>query len=176
MTRASDRAARDQAMRTALADLETARHDAAAASELDRAYPKSRAVAGDDGPRLVPGVLLPDMPRVQPGDGDPRPLHELTHHTGHTLLVLGGPAADRACLSALVDELAQHTGPLVSAVHGLSTQPGNAPVGRIDDVTAQSLGVIAVTVLAVRPDRYIGLRDNEGRAETVAAYLDALTE
>jgi 2-polyprenyl-6-methoxyphenol hydroxylase-like FAD-dependent oxidoreductase len=176
MTDAGDRAARDRAMRTALADPETARHDAAAASELDRSYPKSRAVAGDDGPRLVPGVLLPDMPAVRLADGDVRALHELTHHTGHTLLVLGGPGAQRAQLSALVDELERHRGPIVGAVHGFSTQPGDGRLGRLDDVTAQSLGVDGMTVLAVRPDRYIGLRDNQGGAETVVAYLEALTE
>jgi 2-polyprenyl-6-methoxyphenol hydroxylase-like FAD-dependent oxidoreductase len=175
MTDASDRAARDRAMRAAFADADSARHDAAAASELDRSYPKSRVVAGEDGPRLMPGVLLPDTAAVQPADGDPRPLHELTHNPGYTLLVLGGPAGDRARVSALLDDLDRHRGPVVSAVHGLSTHPGDGSVGRIDEMTAQALGVAGVTVLAVRPDRYIGLRDNGGRAETVAAYLEALT-
>jgi hypothetical protein len=33
---------------------------------------------------------------------------------------------------------------------------------------------VGVTVLAVRPDRYIGLRDDSGDPRAVGAYLDAL--
>jgi 2-polyprenyl-6-methoxyphenol hydroxylase-like FAD-dependent oxidoreductase len=174
MTSMTERTVRDAAMRDALADPVAARQDAAAASELDRSYPISRAVTGDDGPGLVPGVLLPDTPDVEPVGGDPGPLHELTHHPGHTLLVLGGPEGDPARVSALVAELEPHRGAVVSAIHGLDTDPADGSVGRIDEATAAQLGVVGVTVLAVRPDRYIGLRDNRGDATTLAAYLEGL--
>jgi len=95
MTDAGGRAARDAEIRRTLADPEIAHHEAAAVSEIDRSYPRSRAVAGDGGSGLVPGRLLPDTPQVEPADGDPRSLHELTHRPGYTLLVLGGPQADR---------------------------------------------------------------------------------
>jgi hypothetical protein len=39
---------------------------------------------------------------------------------------------------------------------------------------AEQLGVVHVTVLGVRPDRYIGLRDDSGDPRVVDAYLDAL--
>ncbi|MDQ5831445.1 MAG: FAD-dependent monooxygenase [Actinomycetota bacterium] len=94
MTDAGERAARDAEIRRTIADRDIAHHEAAAASELDRSYPRSRAVAGDDGSDLAPGLLLPDTRQVEPADGDPRPLHELTHRRGHTLIVLGGPQAD----------------------------------------------------------------------------------
>jgi 2-polyprenyl-6-methoxyphenol hydroxylase-like FAD-dependent oxidoreductase len=170
----SERAARDEEMRLALADPATARHEAAAASELDRSYPSSRAVAGDEGPGLVPGVLLPDTADVEPAGADPRPLHELAHNPGHTLLVLGGRDADPARVSALVTELEPQRGAVLSAIHGLSTRPADGSVGRIDDATAEQLGVVGVTLLAVRPDRYIGLRDNEGDVRAIDKYLRGL--
>jgi hypothetical protein len=123
-------------------------------------------------------ALLPDTPPVQPADGQPCPLHELAHNAGHTLLVLGGPRADPARVSALLADLDRHRGPLVSAVHGLCTQPADASLGQIDDAIAEALGVAGVTVLAVRPDRYIGLRadddevDDDGAA--VESYLAGL--
>jgi hypothetical protein len=62
----------------------------------------------------------------------------------------------------------------VEAVIGFSTRPEGARVGRIDESLAARLGVVGVTVLAVRPDRYVGLRDDSGDAAVVGAYLDGL--
>jgi hypothetical protein len=39
---------------------------------------------------------------------------------------------------------------------------------------AAQLGVVGVTVLGVRPDRYIGLRDDSGDPRAVEEYFDAL--
>jgi 2-polyprenyl-6-methoxyphenol hydroxylase-like FAD-dependent oxidoreductase len=147
MTDAGERAARDAELRRVLADPDLVHHEAAAASELDRVYPRSRAVAGDDNASLAPGVLLPDTPQR---------LHELTHRPGHTLLVLGGPQADPARVNALVTEL-------------------DAAVGTMDEAVAAQLGVVDVTILAVRPDRYVGLRDDSGDPRVVAEYLERLT-
>ena len=146
MTDPGERAARDAELRRMLADPDLVHHEAAAASELDRSYPRSRAVAGDDNADLAPGVLLPDTPQR---------LHELTHRPGHTLLVLGGPQADPARVNALVTEL-------------------DAVVGTMDEAVAAQLGVVDVTILAVRPDRYVGLRDDRGDPRVVAEYLDGL--
>jgi hypothetical protein len=147
MTDPGERSARDAELRRILADPDLVHHEAAAASELDRRYPRSRAVAGDDSVQLAPGVLLPDTPQR---------LHELTHRPGHTLLVLGGPQADPARVDALVTEL-------------------DAAVGTMDEAVAAQLGVVDVTILAVRPDRYVGLRDDSGAPRVVAAYLGGLT-
>jgi 2-polyprenyl-6-methoxyphenol hydroxylase-like FAD-dependent oxidoreductase len=174
MAGVAERAARDAQIRRTFADPKLARHEAAAASELDRSYPRSRAVAGDDGPGLAPGVLLPDTGPVEPTDGDPRPLHALTHHPGHTLLVLGGPEADPRQVRDLVAELTPRVGPVVSSVVGLSTSPSDGSVGRIDTSVAAQLGVAGVTILAVRPDRYVGFRDNGGNPDAVVTYLEAL--
>lgn len=131
-------------------------------------------MAGAAGPGLAPGVLLPDTRPVEPADGNPRPLHEFTHHPGHTLLVLGGPHGDSGQVGELVADLARLRGPVVSAVLGFSTHPSDGSVGRIDEALAAQLGVTDVTVLAVRPDRYVGFRDNAGQRRAVEAYLEAL--
>ena len=146
MTDAGERAARDAELRRVLADPDLVHHEAAAASELDRSYPRSRAVAGDHNVLLAPGVLLPDTPQR---------LHELTHVPGHTLLVLGGPQADPVRVDALVSEL-------------------DAVVGTTDEAVAAQLGVVDVTILVVRPDRYVGLRDDRGDPRVVARYLAGL--
>jgi 2-polyprenyl-6-methoxyphenol hydroxylase-like FAD-dependent oxidoreductase len=174
MTDAGERAERDAEIRKTFADPDTAHHEAAAAAEIDRSYPRSRAVAGDDGSNLRPGLRLPDTRPVEPLHGDPRPLHELTHRLGHTLIVLGGPQADPARVGNLVTELEGRSGAPVDAVVGLSTRPGGPPVGRIDDSVAAQLGVDGVTVLGVRPDRYIGLRDDSSDPRVVEAYISAL--
>jgi 2-polyprenyl-6-methoxyphenol hydroxylase-like FAD-dependent oxidoreductase len=174
MTDARERAARDVEIRRTIADPNVAHHEAAAASELDRAYPRSRVVAGDDGLPPAPGRLLPDTQPVEPADGDPRPLHELTHRRGHTLLVLGGPQADPGRVGDLVRELAARSGTAVDAVVGFCTRPGGPRLGRIDESVAAQLGVVGVTVLGVRPDRYIGLRDDSGDPSAVETYLNAL--
>ncbi len=174
MTGVAERATRDAEIRRTFADPDTARHEAAAASELDRSYPRSRAVAGEHGPGLAAGVLLPDIGPVEPPDGGPGPLHELAHQPGHTLLVLGGPEADPGRVRDVVAELARFRGPVVSSVVGLSTRPSDGSVGRIDETIAAQLGVGGVTILAVRPDRYVGFCDNGGDPDAVATYLEAL--
>jgi hypothetical protein len=84
------------------------------------------------------------------------------------------PVAERIVESGSATE-ERHRGPLVSAVHGICTQPADGAVGQIDDATAEALGVTGVTVLAVRPDRYIGLRANDDDAgDAVESYLAGL--
>ena len=56
LTEAGERAAREAEIHRTLADPDTAHHEAAAAAALDRPYPRSRAVAGDDGSDLRPGL------------------------------------------------------------------------------------------------------------------------
>jgi hypothetical protein len=141
---------------------------------LQDAFNLGRKLAGDDGSDLRPGLRLPDTGRVEPVDGDPRPLHELTHRLGVTLIVIGGPQADPGRVGKLLTELEQRSGAPVDAVVGLCTRPGGPQVGRIDESVAAQLGVAGVTVLGVRPDRYIGLRDDSGDPRAVRAYLNAL--
>ncbi|MDW5595419.1 FAD-dependent monooxygenase [Conexibacter stalactiti] len=173
LTAAADRAERDASIRETFGDPDSAHHEAASAAEIDRQYPRSRIVAGE-GAALAPGRRLPDTVPVKPLDGEPLPLHELTHQRGLTLIVLGGPDADPGRVGELVTRLAARPRPAVDAVVGFSVRAGGG-AGTLDHAVAAQLGVTGVTVLAVRPDRYIGLRDDDGDAATVEAWLDGVT-
>jgi 2-polyprenyl-6-methoxyphenol hydroxylase-like FAD-dependent oxidoreductase len=174
LTGESDRADRDAAIRRAFADPDLAHHEAVAAAELDRHYPMSRAVAGNDAAEPSPGVRLPDTAPVKPVGGEPQPLHALTHHRGLTVLVLGGRKGDPRRVANLVAELGRRPSAAIAAVVGLSTRHGDRQVGHIPRSVATQLGVVDVTILVVRPDRYIGLRDDQGDLRAVEAYVNGL--
>ena len=147
MTDPGERAARDAELRRMFADPDLVHHEAAAAAELDRSYPRSRAVAGDDNVLLAPGVLLPDTPQR---------LHEPHPRPGpHAARPRRAAGTTRPGCDALVAEF-------------------DAVVGTMDEAVAAQLGVVDVTILAVRPDRYVGLRDDRGDPRVVAEYLDGL--
>ncbi len=176
MTALGERAERDAAMRATFADPDSAHHEAVAAAELDRSYAGSRIVAGEATDGLGPGDRLPDASPVRPAGGAPCALHELTHRDGHTLLVLGGPAAAAGEVLALTGALeTAHAGsPVVGAVLGLGTEEAAGRIGHIDASVAGQLAIEGVTILAIRPDRYVGLRHDGGDPDAVRGYLDAL--
>ncbi|HKH13890.1 MAG TPA: hypothetical protein VKA47_04455, partial [Solirubrobacterales bacterium] len=171
------RAARDAVIRETYADPESAHHEAVAAAEIDRSYAGSGAVTGDTSNGLAPGDRLPDTPPVHPDSGKPCALHELTHRPDHTLLVLGGREASADDVHDLVTALdAAYAGsPVVGAVLGLCAEPAGLPIGRIDASVADQLGIENVTVLAVRPDRFIGFRHDRQDPGALQAYLGALS-
>jgi len=177
MTAKDDRAARDAVIRETYADPESAHHEAVAAAELDRSYADCGAVMGDTGNGVAPGYRLPDTLPVHPAAGEPCALHELTHRPDHTLLVLGGREAAPADVLDLVTALeAAHAGsPVVGAVLGLCTRMAGPPIGRIDESVADQVGIEHVTLLAVRPDRFVGFRHNGQDPRALQPYLEALT-
>ena len=170
------RAARDAVIRETYADPESAHHEAVAAAELDRSYADCGAVMGDTSKGLAPGYRLPDTLPVHPSTGEPCALHQLTHRPGHTLLVLGGRKAATADVLNLVTDLeaAHADSPVVGAVLGLCTGTADPPIGRMDTSVADQLGVDEVTLLAVRPDRFLGFRHNGQDPRALQPYLDAL--
>jgi len=155
---ATARAERDAAIGGTLADPDAAHHEAVAASELNRAYPDSPIVVGAPHDGLAPGELFPETPAR---------LHRLAHRAGHTVLVLGGPSADPAGIDRLGAELAADFdgSPVVEAVVGR----------RLDAAVAEQLAIDGVTVLAVRPDRFVGLRHDGGDPRAVRDYVAKLT-
>ena len=156
---AAARAARDEGIREMTADPELAQHEAAAESELDRVYPPCRAVAGSADADLPAGRAA-----ARHGARSSRPTATparcTSSRTGpdYTLFVLGGPQADADRIATLVAELGREPPAPVDAVVGLAVGTGAEGVGRLSAATAAQLGVEAVTILAVRPDRFVGLR------------------
>jgi 2-polyprenyl-6-methoxyphenol hydroxylase-like FAD-dependent oxidoreductase len=171
------RAERDAELRRTLADPLAAHHEAAAAAELDRSYADSGLVVGDACAFLAPGELLPGTIRVVSATGDPCALHELTHRLGHTVLVLGGRQAssdDVVELVAALEALALDT-PVIDAVLGFSAGTARSEIGGVDDSVVDQLGIEGVTVLIVRPDRYIGLRHDGTDPRALARYLEGFS-
>jgi 2-polyprenyl-6-methoxyphenol hydroxylase-like FAD-dependent oxidoreductase len=172
MTAQHERTARDAEMRKTFADSSSSHHEAVAAAELDRSYTDSNLVRGDANDRLGPGVLLPTTASVQPFGGEPCALHELAHRLGHTVFVLGGNAATGEEVLRLTAELQSIAlGASVDAVIGLCTRPDGLPIGRIDESVADQLGISGVTVLAIRPDRFVGFRHDGTDRRAIMGYL-----
>jgi hypothetical protein len=181
-------------LRATFADPASRHHEAVAEAELDVEYSGSPIVAGDPDAKLAAGQRLPDTIPVgtipvgtipvagtrvdAPG---PSLLHELTHRAGHTLLLVGGPSADRAEFASLLAALrAATTGSAgFDAVVGLSAASsigvdGPGPDGRLDADAADRLGVGGVTLFAVRPDGYVGLRADHDHLDALSHYRSLL--
>ena len=177
LTEPAARTERDAGMRLIFSDPETSHHEAAAAAELDRSYACSPIVSGESSAGVTSGSLLPDTAPVDHPATGSAPLHQLAHRSGHTVMVIGGPAADPGAVAYLVQRLEATYGGSrsVSAVFGFSTRTDGGAVGRIDAEVAERLGIDGVTVLAIRPDRYVGLRHDGTEPEAVERYFESLT-
>ena len=172
----AERAARDAEIVATFSDPESIHHEAVAAAELDRSYAGSPIVSGDGDGVAAAGRLLPDTTPALTADGERQPLHELAHRTGHTAFVIGGPAASAERVAGLLAELGAtiEAGTPFDAAFGFTVEGAGAGLGRIDAATAAQFGIDGITLLAVRPDRYIGLRRDEPGAAALSAYLEAL--
>ncbi|UGS36710.1 FAD-dependent monooxygenase [Capillimicrobium parvum] len=177
LTLDAERAERNATLRRTFADPASAHHEATSAAELGRSYRDSRAVTGDDADALRPGDRLPDPLAAHPAGGGRCSLHELTHRAEHTVLVLGGPHARPADVLDLARAVeAEHdASPIIGAVFGLSAGPAVAGLGTLDADVADRLGIRDVTVLAIRPDRFVGFRHDGGDPGAIAAYLRVLS-
>ncbi|MCT0199895.1 FAD-dependent monooxygenase [Synechococcus sp. CS-1325] len=160
------RAARDRSIATMLANPVARQQEVVAETELNVSYADS-AISGGSGGQggqpLAAGQRLPTTIALPPGAGAVL-LHQLTHRRGHTLLLLAGPQAPPEALASLQAELeadrASGTVPpaLVEAVVSL----------RLEE--APSLGLGPLTLLAVRPDGFIGLRADADHRSAVRRY------
>jgi 2-polyprenyl-6-methoxyphenol hydroxylase-like FAD-dependent oxidoreductase len=172
----AERTARDEAVRAMTGD-PASRHAAILAEvELDIDYPDSPVVTGDR-TRPGPGDRLPGTVPVHASGGHPCRLHELTHRSGHTVLVLADQTVPERQVTGALRELREATAgsPVFETVVALSA--GSRPpdhVGRIDAGVTEMLGVDGIAVIAVRPDQYIGFRRDRVDPSTVSRYLALL--
>jgi 2-polyprenyl-6-methoxyphenol hydroxylase-like FAD-dependent oxidoreductase len=177
LTDPTERKARDQAIKSALADQEISHHDMVAETELNIEYAHSPIVFGDANSSFAAGYRLPDNIPVHLPLAATSNLHALGHHAGSTLMLLGGPTADPSALLALHATLQKHIrdSPLFETAVAL-TAGGNVPgsIGRLEPAAAAQLGIDGTTLLAIRPDGYVGLRadrDHLAALDRYAAFL-----
>jgi 2-polyprenyl-6-methoxyphenol hydroxylase-like FAD-dependent oxidoreductase len=173
VTSPTERDNRDETIRARLADPKTRHHEVVAEAELNVDYSQSPIVSGSPNSYLGPGNRLPSTIRVQRSEGESCYLHELVHGPGHTVVLLGGPYADGRAFMELHTELRELTtnSPLFDAAVALSTLPEMLDqIGRLEPAEAALLGVQNTTLLAVRPDSYIGLRSDKDYVNALGHY------
>ncbi|MFM7674168.1 MAG: FAD-dependent monooxygenase [Synechococcus sp.] len=159
-----ERAARNRAIAAMAADPAARQHEVVAETEMNLTYAGSPITCGADLP-LGGGQRLPTTMALPAAAGGGF-LQEHTHRRGHTLLLLGDRAADAAELTALQAALERHaaTSRLVEAVVVLP----------LDQPHTLDLGPL--TLLAVRPDGFIGLRADADHLPAVQRYEDLVLQ
>jgi FAD binding domain len=135
MTARRERAQRNEEIRRTFTDPSSARHEAAAAAELDRSYADSPLVVGNPCDLLAPGDLLPNTIPVVCTTGDPCRLHQLTHRLGHTVLVVGGKAVSHEEVLELTNgiQALSMDSPVIDAVLGFCVGIARSGIGSIED-------------------------------------------
>jgi 2-polyprenyl-6-methoxyphenol hydroxylase-like FAD-dependent oxidoreductase len=183
MTDAVERASRNQAVREMFAEDTARQHEILAETELNVDYSGSPIVFGDgndginDG--IVAGYTIPDAILVQRSGKPPCRLVELTQRPGHTLLLIAGPDANGSELVEIEAALQRFTADsrLFEAAIALATKSSlPAHVGQIGHIEADLLGINAITILAVRPDGYIGLRSDRDHLRALKRYQSLILE
>jgi 2-polyprenyl-6-methoxyphenol hydroxylase-like FAD-dependent oxidoreductase len=170
------RAARDQKIKSTLADAKSRHHEVVAEAELCVDYSASPIVAGSSPTVLAAGFRLPDtillenVGRNHNSAASAPSLHQLAHHAGHTLLLLAGPNANAAQFAELHAALQEQTtaSPLFERAVCLATE--TAAEHRLTTDAAKLLGVDAITLLVLRPDNYIGLRADADHLAALYRY------
>ncbi len=171
----ADRRARDDSFRAVFADSTLRHQEVIAVAELDIDYTSSPIVMGASEAALKPGQRLPDAIPVRLPDGEHGRLRELTYRAGHTALLVGGPAADVDELAQLRSASARNHPSLMEATIVTATRPDeDRPVVHVAPADVEALGIDEITLLAIRPDGYVGLRADHDHLEALAAYESRL--
>jgi 2-polyprenyl-6-methoxyphenol hydroxylase-like FAD-dependent oxidoreductase len=173
LTEPKDRERRDRALGAMLAQPAARHHEVVAEAELNVDYSGSPIVCGDANSHLAAGQRLPDTITVRPSGGEPCRLHNLTQRAGHTLVLLGGATgqgSELAYVLAALQKIAADSPIFEAAVafgasNGLPGQIGHLEVGAADE-----LGVERITLLAVRPDGYVGMRSDRDHLGALERY------
>ncbi|HEX6313012.1 MAG TPA: FAD-dependent monooxygenase [Acidimicrobiia bacterium] len=170
------RAARDRAIRAVYADPRSAQHEAVAGAELDVSYAGSPIVSGDGNGHLGPGERLPETEPVRLRNGDVCRLHELARRPGHTVLVLGRAGhGERVAATAGDVHAAVDRSPVADAVVALSgDDDAPDPVGNLGPAVTDQLGIETITILLIRPDRFVGFRSDHADVPALSGALSAL--
>ena len=164
---------RDQSIRTMIADPKARQHEIVAETELNISYSQSPIIFGDANGSLAAGYRLPDTIMVQHADGPLPRLHRFAQRAGHTLMLFAGPSADASTFADLHAALQKSIAgsPLFEAVVAFSTYTEfPAQIGYLEAAVADRLGLEQITLLALRPDGYIGLRSDQDHLNALERY------
>ena len=161
-------AARDRAIAAMLADPAARRQEAVAEAELNVSYAGSAITSDAERTEATarpwrPDSGCPPRSRCRPGAAAGH-LHQLTHRRGHTLLLLADGEADPAALATLRAQL---------EADDAATAPARALVEAVVAVRLEEssgLGLGPLTLLAVRPDGFIGLRADSDHRQALRRY------
>lgn len=173
MTDPAERQQRDEDIRALLSDPIQLHHQVMAETELSIDYSGSPIIAGDASANLEAGFRLPDTLAVEWHKEPGRNLHQLAHRDGHTLLLLAGAEADGPDfehLHGILREFAAGS-PIFESTVALATHAIlSEQIGRMDPDVSDQLGVKGITLLAMRPDGYVGLRSDRDHLAAVTHY------
>jgi hypothetical protein len=92
-------------------------------------------------------------------------------------MLLGGPTANPSALLALDAALQKHVrdSPLFETAVALTAGAGQPDsIGRLEPAAAAQLGIEGTTLLAIRPDGYIGLRADRDHLAALERYAGFL--
>jgi 2-polyprenyl-6-methoxyphenol hydroxylase-like FAD-dependent oxidoreductase len=170
-----ERAERNAQVSATFSDPDAVQLELASGAEIDRYYDQSPVVSGAPQAGLAgpaAGRLLPLTALARTADGQEGALHDFARRLGHTVLVLGGPGTEAGAVAAVLDRLAAEAdSAFVGAAYGFVVGDSENPrVGSMVAETAAQLGVEDLTVLVIRPDRFIGMR-RDGADTAGAGYL-----
>jgi 2-polyprenyl-6-methoxyphenol hydroxylase-like FAD-dependent oxidoreductase len=173
LTDPAEREKRDQAIRAMLSDPENLHQQVMAETELIIDYAHSPIVMGDASKELAAGFRLPDTIQIQGADASHCGLHQLAHRAGHTLLLLAGPGADKTAFANLhlaLQEFVKDSQVFETVVSMDTRTDGPVQTGQLEPFSASLLGVDRMTLLAMRPDGYIGLRADREHLAALGRY------
>ena len=172
LTEPAERNLRDQATRELLSHPKDLHQHVMAETELVIDYSHSPIVAGYPCSGLAAGYRLPDNITVTWPDKTQCALHRLAHRAGHTLMLLAGPGADTSVLvdlHAALQEVARDS-PLFAETFAIAACADVTKLGRIDRSVFEQLGIDGITLLAIRPDGYVGLRSDQDQLQALQHY------
>jgi 2-polyprenyl-6-methoxyphenol hydroxylase-like FAD-dependent oxidoreductase len=176
LTDPAQRRARDETLRTMLADPKDRYRQAVAEAELDIDYGNSPIVMGERHEALAPGQRMPNTIEITCADGQAGLLHELTHRAGHTALLIGGASVPGDQLGQLAGAIrAQSDAAIIEATVSLTARCGEPSLSaRLAPPAAEQLGIGDITLLVIRPDGHVGLRADGDHLAALTAYQTLL--
>jgi hypothetical protein len=121
---------------------------------------------------LKKNMVVTTNPQITPTKKYCR-LYQLAHGAGHTLMLLAGPSANasaHADLHAALHQFAANSPLFETAVAPGIRRDLPAQNRYLEPAAADLLGLEGHTLVAVRPDGYIGLRSDRDHLRAVERY------